>query len=134
MKAYKLLLEPYPVKLPEGPAPSLACPKCGEQIGVPQETKFRVVDSLVGVLMSAHLVRPPMEYLKAADLADRIRKTKDKFILLDEAEWESLKSAFEKWPCSTQQGPIGFGQHEAELVRRVMEPEEVPVKEKEATG
>ena len=134
MKAYKLLLEPYTVKLPEGPIPTLKCPACGEEISVPREDKFRVVDSLVGVLMSQHLVRPPMDYLKAADLADRIRKTKDKFILLDEAEWESLKSAFEKWPRSTQQGPIGFGQHEVELVRRVMEPEEVAVKEKEPTG
>jgi len=91
-------------------------PVTGEMKNVP----YGVKEMLVGVLLHPSLRITGAELYNRMPIADKIKKA-DGFLLLEEDEYAKLKAA-----VNTIQG---FGMNDSELVRRVIEAEEVPVKE-----
>lgn len=91
-------------------------PVTGEMKNLP----YNVKEMLVGVLMHPSLQIAGAELYARMPIADKIKKAAGE-VLLEEDEYAKLKAA-----VNTIQG---FGMNDAELVRRVIEAEEVAVKE-----
>jgi len=84
------------------------------------EVDYNVQEMLVGVLLHPSLKLTGLELYKRAPLADKIKKA-DGTLLLEEDEYAKLKNS-----VNTIQG---FGMNDTELVKRVIEAEEVSVAE-----
>jgi len=88
----------------------------GEMINV----DYIVKEMLVGVLLHSSLQLTGQEVYNRTPLADKIKKA-DAELLLEEDEYKKLLSAVKTIK--------GFGMNDAEMVRRIIEAEEVAVKE-----
>jgi len=104
MTAFKLLLSDYEVDR-------------GDQPSIP----FRVRDSLCEVLMNPARKLNGPELLKAHALGQKILDAEGDFILLNQDEINALRSGIK--------AATGLGRAEVELVRRILEAEEVDVTE-----
>ena len=88
----------------------------GEMIKV----DYKVKEMLVGILMHPSLQIAGAELYKRMPIADKIKKS-DGELLLEDEEYAKLLDAVNRIQ--------GFGMNDAELVRRVIEAEEVAVTE-----
>ena len=107
---HKIDVSSYPIKVKD-----VATGKFGS-------LNYNVQEMLVGVLLHPSLQITGAELYTRMPIADKIKKAEG-HVLLEEDEYAKLKTA-----VNTIQG---FGMNDAELVRRVIEAEEVPVKEDE---
>jgi len=87
-------------------------------VDVPYDVKV----SLVSVLFHPDLQLKAHELLERDKLANKINDCKDGSILLEEAEYSKLTQAIEVVK--------GFTKNDVEFVRRILEAEQVSVKEK----
>jgi predicted glycosyltransferase involved in capsule biosynthesis len=87
-----------------------------------QTLPYRVKDSAITILFNPERKLTALELLKTNKLAEQIMDAKGS-ILLEEAEYAQLKGA-----CETVRG---YGKEDIELVRRVLEAQEIDVIEKE---
>lgn len=137
--------EEYYLKDGRGPFPSI--PACLDALGVDQADRpshnrwdrlsqeyqdqiqprelvdmpYEVKSSLIELLFSRELHLSGPELLERDDLARKVRDC-DGVLLLEEPEWQKLKSSVES--------TTGFGRPDVELVRRIMNAKDVPVEEK----
>lgn len=81
---------------------------------------YNVKEMLVGVLLHPSLGLTGLELYNRTPLADKIKKA-DGFLLLEEDEYNKLLGAVKSIK--------GFGMNDGELVKRVIEAEEVDVAE-----
>jgi len=126
MKAKKLRISDHDL----GREVTFQDPETGEK--KTERAMYKIVESLVSLLLSPRLALPVGQYLDSSDLARRLKtahENGDENVLLDAKEYELLRNAIEKTPGQTQQGPVGFAPDDEELVSRVMRPEEVEVDE-----
>lgn len=82
---------------------------------------FKVKESLEICLFHPQLNIDGREMMKRRKVLHKIEEAVD-FLLLEDDEWQKLKSAFETIK--------GMSKNELELVERVLEAEEIEVKEK----
>ena len=82
---------------------------------------FKVKESLEICLFHPQLNIDGREMMKRRKVLHKIEEAED-FLLLEDDEWQKLKSAFETIK--------GMSKNELELVERVLEAEEIEVKEK----
>ena len=82
---------------------------------------YHVRSAVVELLFNPELKLGAVELLKRDDLGKKILKEKD-FILLEKPEYDQIKSA-----CEFAKG---FSKNDVELVRRILEAEEVDVEVK----
>ncbi|AJP62057.1 hypothetical protein [ANMV-1 virus] len=91
---------------------------------------YNVKDSLISCLLHPTLKLTGRELLLRGKLATRIEETEiikgNGHILVEEAEYRKLRQAFETIE--------GFTKSDMELVKRVLEAEEIEVEESEAKG
>jgi len=88
--------------------------------GIDQEVPYNVKESLVACLFHPELKLGAREVIARDRIATKIEEA-EKAVLLEEAEYQKLKSAFETVK--------GFGKAEVELIRRVFEAEDAEVVE-----
>ena len=95
--------------------------------GNPEPKPYTVKDSMVNCLLHPSLQLTGRELLLRDKLATRIEETEIVkgvgHILIEEEDYRKLRQAFEKIE--------GFTKNDVELVRRVLEAEEIDVKEAE---
>ncbi|KKL62574.1 hypothetical protein LCGC14_2183850 [marine sediment metagenome] len=114
----KLILQDYQVK--SGPEEEIECPECKKQITVGgKPLTYDVRDSIIEVMMSPELRLSGRELLERQKIALRIMESPDGEILLEDAEYGKIESAFEEI--------TGFSRRDTELVQRVFEAPEVEV-------
>lgn len=89
--------------------------------GTTQEIPYKVKESLVGCLFHPELKLGGREIIDRDLIAKKIESAID-HVLLEDAEYQKLNSAFETVK--------GFGKADVELVRRVFDAEDVDVVEK----
>ena len=110
-KMRKLALDNYPVVLNRGN-------------GKKDTIWYEMAESAAGLLMLPQRQLTGLQLLKAAKIADAIREAGEKGqedILLDEAQWNELRTAAET--------VRGLGQNEVEMLRRIVEAPQVDVEE-----
>lgn len=93
-----------------------------DEKGKPKKFPYDVRGNLIAVLFQRQLNLNAMELLERDDLARKIRDCKDREILLEDSEYEKIKQAVNAFK--------GYGQHDVEFVRRVLECPQVEVEEK----
>ena len=81
---------------------------------------YHVVDSIVNVMFIRELQLQGAELLKQQMLAMKLENCKEDDIILEDAEYERIKKAFDTYK--------GFTRPDVELVRRILEAEEVDSK------
>lgn len=86
-----------------------------------KQTNYEVKTSIIGLLFQPELRLSGVELLKQNKLAEKILQYKDSEILLEDAEYNKIKQAVDVVK--------GFGKNDVELVRRILEAEDVSVKE-----
>jgi hypothetical protein len=84
------------------------------------ENEYPVRETLINLLYSPHLRLGARTLIDNGKIATKIESASDS-ILLEESEFEKLKNAVETFE--------GYGRHDVELVRRVLEAQDVPIKE-----
>lgn len=89
----------------------------GQVVQIPYDVK----GSLIGVLFHPELKIGGRELLLRDKLANKINDSEDK-ILLEEVDYSKIKMAIETID--------GYSQNDVEFVRRILEAEEIEVKEK----
>jgi len=82
---------------------------------------YKVKDSFAQLLMSPHLKLGGAALLKNHAVAQRILDCEEECILLEAADYHKLRQAVESYE--------GFDMPSVEMVKRVMEAEDVPVEE-----
>lgn len=121
----KLALKNYEVGF--GPEDTFVCPHCQEKTVIGgKPLTYNVVDSIIEVMMSPDLRLSAKEILERQAIAQRLMDCPDEEILLEEADYNKIYSAFE--------GITGFNRRDVELVRRVFEAPQVEVRAKESGG
>jgi len=116
----KLVLQNY--EMGTVPEETIECPECKAKIPVGgKPLTYNVRDSIIEVMMSPELQLGAKELLERQKVAVKIMDCQEDEILLENAEYGKILSAF---------GEItGFSRQDAELVRRVFEAQEVEVEE-----
>jgi hypothetical protein len=89
----------------------------GEVINTP----YNVREMLVGIILHPSLGINGAELYKRLPICDKIKKSSDGTVLLEEDEYSKLLSAVNAIQ--------GFGMNDSELVRRVIEAKEITVTE-----
>lgn len=97
-------------------------PQDGQGAAGTQNVKYDVRGSLIEILFAPELQLTAKEILDRDDLARKIRDWSDNTLLLEEAEYEKLKSSVEV--------ARGMGHNEVEFIRRVLNAEKIEVKPK----
>jgi len=87
-----------------------------------EKTMYEVKTSIVNVLFNPELRLSSIDLLSQNKLAEKILNHKTSEILLEDAEYNKIKQAFDTVK--------GFVKNDVELVRRVLEAEDVSVVEK----
>jgi uncharacterized protein YacL (UPF0231 family) len=82
---------------------------------------YEVKTSIIGLLFQPELKLNGVELLKQNQLAEKILQHQEPEILLEDAEYNKIKQAIDLVK--------GFGKNDVELVRRVLEAEDVSVTE-----
>lgn len=82
---------------------------------------YEVKTSIIGLLFQPELKLGGVELLKQNQLAEKILQHQEPEILLEDAEYNKIKQAINLVK--------GFGKNDVELVRRVLEAEDVSVTE-----
>jgi len=97
-------------------------PNSGNPMGPPLDTvmPYHVVDSIVNVMFIRELQLQGAELLKQQMLAMKLENCKEDSIMLEDAEYERIKKAFDTYK--------GFTRPDVELVKRILEAEEVEQK------
>ena len=90
----------------------------GEFVDFPYEVK----DAMIEILLSSDLQLTGRELLERDDIARKIKDCVDGHILLEEEEWNKVVQAVETVK--------GFGRPDVELVRRVLNAEQIEVEVK----
>lgn len=107
---------------PDGQKEPLKCPKCGTEVEKPAELPvYDVKGSLIEVLFAPDLRLAALETLERDDLARKIKDWPDDTLLLEETEYQKVKSGLESLR--------GFGRNDVEFIRRVEQAPEVAVKQ-----
>lgn len=96
--------------------------KARNQDGAIVDAPYNVKESLVTILFHPALKLEARELLRRDKLANKILDCKDGMVLLEEAEWQKLETAVNTIS--------GYSRADIELVRRVLEAEQVEVAEK----
>ena len=86
------------------------------------DVPYNVKESVVSILFHPSLQLEAMDLLEQNKLANKINDAKDGFVLLEDAEYEKVLKAANTFK--------GFSKNDVELVRRILEAEQVNVKEK----
>lgn len=86
-----------------------------------KKNNYEVTTSIVNLLFNPELKLGGTALLKQNKLAEKILNCKDSEILFEDAEYVKVKQAFDIVK--------GFGRNDVELVRRILEAEDVSVKE-----
>lgn len=94
----------------------------GEAVENPYDFRYSIGE----VLLAREQGMTARQLLAADDLFRKIRDWPDDTLLLEEAEYQVLHQAFERM--------TGYGKYDVELVRRVLEAQEVQVQEKPSNG
>lgn len=97
-----------------------AVPQDGKGTTLDKTFKYDVRGSLIEILFAPELGLKALEVLARDDLARKIRDWPDETLLLEDAEYEKVKSAIEN--------VTGLGRDEIELIRRVLNASKVEVK------
>lgn len=95
-----------------------------QETGNSIEAPYNVKESLISILFLPALQLQAVELLERDRLGSKIMDVKDGFVLLEEAEYKKVLDAVNLHK--------GFGKNDVEFVRRVLEAEEVDVKEDKA--
>lgn len=116
----KLILEDYQVD--RRTTEEIECPECKKKFTVGDKPlTYNVRDSIIEVMMSSELRLEARELLERQNIALKIMACPDGEVLLEDAEYVKISSAFE--------GTTGFSRNDVELVRRIFEAPEVEVEE-----
>lgn len=116
----KLLLANYEVDI--GREERIECPECHATIPVGgKPLTYDVRDSIIEVMMSPELRLGAVALMERYAIARRLMDCEDDEILLEEADYHKIRTAFEE--------TTGFNRRDVELVRRVLEAPEVAVRE-----
>lgn len=102
------------------------CPKCGQTqpLVVPEflDVPYEVKDSLIELLFARDLALTGVELVERDEIAQKIAKCEDGYVLLEDAEWAKLNRATEVVK--------GLGRSDVELIKRIVNAEKVEVEEK----
>lgn len=90
----------------------------GEEVANPYDVRYSIRE----VLLARDQGMTARQLLSADDLSRKIKDWPDDTLLLEESEYQVLQQAFERM--------TGYGKYDVELVRRVLNAEEVQVQEK----
>ena len=82
---------------------------------------YDVRKSITNVVLSPDQKLNMADLLRYSKITDRVEACEKDFILLEDADFQVIKQAFNKF--------MGFGQNEVELCRRIEEAQEIEVKE-----
>ena len=95
-----------------------------DPMGLPLDAvmPYHVVDSIVNVMFIRELQLQGAELIKQEMLAMKLENCKEDSIILEDTEYERIKKAFDTYK--------GFTRPDVELVRRILEAEEVEVETK----
>lgn len=96
--------------------------KARNETGAVVEAPYNVKESVISILFIPELHLSAVDLLEQNKLANKINDAKDGFVLLEESEYESVAKATKTFK--------GFSRNDVELVRRILEAEQVNVKEK----
>lgn len=96
--------------------------KAKNETGETIEAPYNVKESLVSVLFQPELQLSATQLLEQNKLANKINDTKDGFVLLEDADYDKLKLALD--------AVKGLTRNDVEFVKRILEAEQVNVKEK----
>ena len=86
------------------------------------DVPYNVKESVVSILFQPSLQLQAMDLLEQNKLANKINDAKDGFVLLEDADYDKLRKAIDVVK--------GLGRNDVEFVKRILEAEQVNVKEK----
>ena len=81
------------------------------------ELPYRVKDSILNLMFLPQLQLSGAELVKQNVLAMKLENCKDSEIMVEEEEYQRIKRAFDAYK--------GFRRHDVELVKRILEAEEI---------
>ena len=112
MKARKLNLKSYKVKRQ----------KLEDGKVIDSKEVYDIKDIIPNIMCHPLLKHNGFRFHTIAKLADRIKDCAEDFIVLDIADYETMKKCFDDFQ--------GYGRNDVEMVHRIYEAEEIDVEEK----